>query len=45
MQNRAQRVAERIDVRLGDRGRKWKYEFVAIVEILYSAHALTFKGR
>ena len=31
MSNRAQRIAERIDVRLGDNGRKWKNEFVAMV--------------
>ena len=33
MGNRAQRVAERIDVRLGDKGRKWKNEFVAMVPL------------
>jgi hypothetical protein len=31
MSNTAQRIAERIDARLGDNGRKWKNEFVAMV--------------
>jgi len=33
MSNSAQRIADRIDARLGDKGKKWKLEFIAMVLI------------